>query len=101
MPLPTTVGAIIEEKPSSMVQKNDPREIILLVEENSDMALYIGSLFDQHRYHLLHATSGTKALEMAKVSPQTSSLPTAVFPATMELNCAGNYVPPPCLTTYR
>lgn len=69
MPLPTTVGAIIEEKPLSMVQKNDPREISLLVEENSDMALYIGSLFDQHRYHLLHATSGTKALEMAKVSP--------------------------------
>ena len=44
---------------------NDPRMTLLLVEDNTDVALYIRALFDESRYNLLYANNGVKALEMA------------------------------------
>lgn len=46
---------------SSEIRENDPRTIILLVEENKDIALYIRSIFHQEQYNIIYASNGEKA----------------------------------------
>lgn len=50
---------------SGIPNENDPRTTLLLVEDNTDVALYISALFDESRYNLLYANNGVKALEIA------------------------------------
>ena len=47
------------------IHANDPRELILLVEENNDMAGYLSTLFHPNRYNLLVVPGGTMAHELA------------------------------------
>lgn len=50
---------------NSTIHANDPRELILLVEENNDMAGYLGTLFHPNRYNLLVVPGGMMAHELA------------------------------------
>lgn len=46
---------------SSEINENDPRTIILLAEDNKDIALYIRSIFHQEQYNIIYASNGEKA----------------------------------------
>jgi len=43
----------------------DPRTIILLVEDNKNVAQYMKALFNEEMYLVIHANNGMKALELA------------------------------------
>ena len=51
------------------INENDPREKILLVEENNDTALYIKTLFNPNRYILFTTPGCSMALELAQRCP--------------------------------
>lgn len=50
-----------EEFFSSEANENDLRTIILLAEDNKDIALYIRSIFHQEQYNIIYASNGEKA----------------------------------------
>lgn len=46
--------------------EEDPRTIILLVEDNKNVAQYMKTLFNEDTYLVIYASNGIKALELAK-----------------------------------
>jgi len=50
---------------NTVIHANDPRELILLVEENNDMAGYLGTLFHPNRYNLFVVPGAEMAHEVA------------------------------------
>ena len=46
---------------SSEAHENDTRTVILLAEDNKDIALYIRSIFHQQQYNIIYASNGEKA----------------------------------------
>lgn len=52
-----------------VIHENDPREMILLMEENNDTALYIHTLFNRDRYNLLTVPRCDMAHELALKTP--------------------------------
>lgn len=59
--LKTTARTEDKEFFSPETNENDPRPIILLVEDNKDTALYIQSMFPQEQYNTIYASNGEKA----------------------------------------
>lgn len=51
---------------NSSIHANDPRDLILLVEENNDMARYLHTLFHSNQYNLLIVPGLTMAHELAQ-----------------------------------
>lgn len=49
---------------SSEVSENDPRTIILLAEDNKDIAFYIRSIFHQEQYNIMYASNGEQAWQI-------------------------------------
>lgn len=54
--------------------ENDPRSLILLVEDNKDIAMYVKSIFPEDTYNILYSSNGENALELA-----TEQLPDIVI----------------------
>ncbi len=54
----------INKKPL-IPNKEDPRRVILLIEDNINVAQYIKDLFNEDRYNIIYANNGKKALELA------------------------------------
>lgn len=51
--------------PAVEMNENDPRDILLIAEDNKDVAYYIKELFSQEEYKILHARNGDEALILA------------------------------------
>ncbi len=51
---------------NSTIHANDPRDLILLVEENNDMARYLHTLFHSNQYNLLIVPGVSMAHELAQ-----------------------------------
>lgn len=51
---------------NSTIHANDPRDLILLVEENNDMARYLHTLFHSNQYNLLIVPGASMAHELAQ-----------------------------------
>jgi len=51
---------------NSTIHANDPRDLILLVEENNDMARYLHTLFHSNQYNLLNVPGVSMAQELAQ-----------------------------------
>lgn len=56
------------------INENDPRSLILLVEDNKDIAMYVKSIFPEDTYNILYSSNGENALELA-----TEQLPDIVI----------------------
>ena len=66
-PLDANVGKPIFPKPETVLDDSEPDEnqcLILVIEDNRDIASYIGALFDS-RYAVSYATNGRDGLEKA------------------------------------
>lgn len=66
---PLFMQSSIPDDPNTSIDaetgEDDPRTMILLVEDNKDVALYVRSLFNQEQYRIIYASNGEKAWEIA------------------------------------
>ncbi|MDD2243742.1 MAG: response regulator [Dysgonamonadaceae bacterium] len=51
--------------PAVEINENDPRDILLIAEDNKDVAYYIKELFSNDEYKVLHARNGDEAMTLA------------------------------------
>lgn len=56
----------LDDSASFSHNENDSRIVILLVEDNKDIGLYVKSMFSENSFNIIYCTNGETALELAK-----------------------------------
>lgn len=56
----------LDDSASFSHNEDDSRVVILLVEDNKDIGLYVKSMFSENSFNIIYCTNGETALELAK-----------------------------------